>query len=181
MKKKISIRNKSVYGGKIAIISDAHNNLVNLKKTIDYCARENIQTIICCGDLASTETLEYLSDNFSGVIHYVFGNMDSGQSRIHEAPRNRENVKIYLDFGEIEVGGRRVGFVHFPDAAKKLCETGKYKIVFYGHTHKPWSEKIGNCALLNPGNVAGEIYPPTFAVWDVDADEFNLIRVRDLK
>ncbi|KKP57116.1 MAG: hypothetical protein UR51_C0023G0001, partial [Candidatus Moranbacteria bacterium GW2011_GWF1_34_10] len=32
---------------KIAIISDVHNNETNLKKVLDYCAREKIKKIIC--------------------------------------------------------------------------------------------------------------------------------------
>jgi hypothetical protein len=35
--------------------------------------------------------------------------------------------------------------------------------------------------MLNPGNVAGEIYPPTFAVWDTKKDNFLLVRVHSLR
>ena len=39
----------------VAIISDIHNNEVNLRKVLDYCKAQEIDTIICCGDLASQE------------------------------------------------------------------------------------------------------------------------------
>jgi predicted phosphodiesterase len=42
-------------------------------------------------------------------------------------------------------------------------------------------EKVDNCLVLNPGNVAGEIYPPTFAVWNTEDGKFELIKVHDLK
>lgn len=166
---------------KIAIISDIHNNETNLKKVLDYCERENIKTIICCGDLASQETLDFMNDNFSGTIHYTFGNMDNDQLRNFEHVENYKNTKIYQKFGETKIENKKISFVHFPDKAKKLCETGKYDFVFYGHTHKPWEEMIGNCKMLNPGNVAGEIYPPTFAVWNTEGDGFELIRIHTLK
>ncbi len=176
---------------KIAIISDIHNNEVNLKKVLDYCGREKIKTIICCGDLASRETLDFLNDNFDDVIHYTFGNMDNDQLRNFEHAGEYKNTKIYEKFGEAEIAGnpvkpnghgaRKIAFVHFPDVAKKLCETGKYNFVFHGHTHKPWMEKIRNCLMLNPGNVAGEIYLPTFAVWNTENGKFDLIRIHDLK
>lgn len=192
----------------IAIISDVHNNEVNLKKVLGYCAENEIKKIICCGDLASLETLDFLNDNFSGEIFFVFGNMDedflkdeffkchperSEGSRDSSAmPQNDiiyKNIKIFKDFGKAEIDGKMIAFVHFPEVAKKLCETGKYKFVFYGHTHKPFVSSVETtadqgkkkCEMLNPGNVAGDIFPPTFAIWNTCNDKFELMRVHNLK
>jgi putative phosphoesterase len=212
----------------IAIISDIHNNQTNLKKVLDYCAEKEIKTIICCGDLASLETLDFLNDNFKGDIYFTFGNMDDDflkDTFCHpeRIPPQREeskdligldsstsvgmtckykNTKIFKNFGEtqFEVGPRTgrgstsvsIAFVHYPDFAKELARTGKYDFVFYGHTHKPWVASVplsGTTAdqrkkeytMLNPGNVAGEIYPPTFAVWNTENDKFELVRIQELK
>ena len=35
--------------------------------------------------------------------------------------------------------------------------------------------------MLNPGNVAGEIYPATFSIWETDDNKFELIRINELK
>jgi hypothetical protein len=35
--------------------------------------------------------------------------------------------------------------------------------------------------MLNPGTTGGEIYAPTFAVWNVEEGKFELIRIHDLK
>ena len=206
---------------KIAIISDIHNNEVNLKKVLDYCKEKNIKTIICCGDLASQETLDFFNENFEGEIHYTFGNMDNDQLtdiERHLEPKGALSVQgvrkykqtfIYKKFGELAVGigslqsrdpiPARIAFVHYPDVARELCESGKYNFVFYGHTHKPWVASAPDfakastgkeaaadqgqkkCTMLNPGNVAGELYPPTFAVWHTEDDKFELIRIHDLK
>lgn len=166
---------------KITIISDVHNNEVNLKKVLDYCERENIGTIICCGDLASDETLEYLSENFSGTVHYTFGNMDNDQLRNFEFAKKYKKIILYSNYGEANIDNKKVAFAHFPDIAKNLCKKKKYDFVFYGHTHKPWEETIDGCKMLNPGNVAGEIYPPTFAVWNTENHNFLLIRIHSLK
>jgi len=177
---------------KIAIISDIHNNEVNLQKVLDFCAREKISEIICCGDLASQESLDFLNEKFSGQIYYCFGNMDNDQLRNFENVSEYKNTKIFKKVGEIkfsspaqgEAGrGWSVAFVHFPEVAKKLATSGKFDFVFYGHTHKPWVENIDQTILLNPGNVAGEIFPPTFAIWDTtkDKEPFKLIRIHDLK
>ena len=197
---------------KIAIISDIHNNIVNLKKVLDFCGREKIETIICCGDLASLETLDFMNDNFSGNILYIFGNADYDDVRnlinekqkechselVSESQKERcrnkfgmtvkyKNAYLFPDFGEAVIEKKNVAFVHYPDKAKGLARSGKYDFVFYGHTHKPWIEKMKadanqkECTLLNPGTTAGEIYPPTFAVWETEHDKFDLIRIHELK
>lgn len=166
----------------IAIISDIHNNISNLKKVLDYCREKKIEKIICCGDLASLETLDYLNDNFQGEIFFTFGNMDNDYLKNYSFRNNQyKNTRIFRDFGEVEFDNIKVAFVHFPEVAKKLCEIGKYKFVFYGHTHKPFEETINNCKMLNPGNVAGDIFLPTFATWNTENNKFNLVRVYDLK
>lgn len=165
----------------IAIISDIHNNEVNLQKVLNYCDENNIKTIICCGDLASEETLNFLNDNFSGVIYYTFGNMDNDQLRDFEFKDQYKKTFLYKGFGEIEIDGKKIAFIHYPDMAKQLCQSEKYDFVFYGHTHKPWEETIGNCKMLNPGNVTGDFYPPTFAVWNTKDNSFKLVRVHNLK
>jgi uncharacterized protein len=167
---------------KIAIISDVHNNITNLKKVLDYCAKNKIEKIICCGDLASLETLDFLNDNFSGEVYFAFGNMDEDHLNMlaFEHINKYKKTKVYKYFGEIEIANHKIAFVHYPNRARELAKNGNYGFVFYGHTHKPWEEIIGNCKLLNPGNVAGEIYPATFAIWNVEDNNFELIRINNI-
>lgn len=174
----------------IAIISDIHDNIPNLEKVLEYCREKEIKKIICCGDLATEETLEHLERNFSGEISIALGNAD--QRHFPEESfkdHARQNIRILENFGEEEIDGKSVAFVHFPEIANDLSGTGKYDFVFHGHTHKPWtsSTEISNgkekrtCTILNPGNVANQLYPPTFAVWNTTNDSFELIRLNSLK
>jgi len=166
---------------KIAIISDIHNNLVNFKKVLDYCGLNDVKKIICCGDLASLEMLDFLNDNFGGEIFYVFGNMDNDFLRKHPFENETyKKTKIFRNFGEAKIGESRIAFTHFPEVARKLGATGKYDFVFYGHTHKPWEENVRDCKMLNPGNVAGEIYPATFAVWETENNKVELVKINQL-
>jgi putative phosphoesterase len=166
---------------KIAIISDIHDNLPNLKKVLDYCNAHKIEKIICCGDLATIETLDFLNDNFKGEIFSTYGNMDQGHVANYPFSGNKyKHTEIFHDFGQTEIADKKVAFVHFPEVAKTLCESGKYAFVFHGHTHKPWTELINNCTLLNPGNVANQYYPPTFAIWNISDNSFKLIRINEL-
>ena len=165
----------------VAITSDIHNNEVNLKKVLNYCNDKEIQTIVCCGDVASKETLDFFCDNFLGQILLAFGNAEYDDLRELGKEKKYRNVFLFPKIGEANLEKNPIAFVHFPDRAKELARARKYKFVFYGHTHKPWETMSGNCKLLNPGTTGGEIYPPTFAIWNTEDDKFKLIRIHDLK
>lgn len=146
---------------KFAIISDSHDNLGNILKAIDYLNQEKIAVAIHCGDIASEETIKAIEDRFKGEISFVRGNADF-------------SVKKLPDTLDLDIGGKKVGVVHFPNLAKRLAKSGTYDLVFYGHTHKPWEEKIGETRLVNPGELAGHRYQPTFATYDTETDKLEL-------
>lgn len=163
---------------KVAIFSDAHNNQKRIGKILDFCRKEKINRLISCGDLASRETLDFLSANFSGFFWHVLGNMDRDfLSEKIDREIHQGNSVIFPQIGELELKGRRVAFTHFPKVAQELFQSKQYFAVFYGHTHQPWLVRQENCYLINPGNAAGERYPATFAVWEVEKDLFRLLPV----
>ena len=145
---------------KIAIVSDTHNNWANFKKAIDWIKKENISLILHCGDISSQETIDDAKKIFGETIKFVKGNADWQMN--------------LPDFLEMEIGGKKVGFVHFPNEAKKMAQSGNYDLVFYGHTHRAWDEKIGKTHMINPGELAGQFYKPTFAVYDTATGNLEL-------
>jgi hypothetical protein len=159
---------------RIAIISDTHDNVPNLEKALAWMKENNIEQLIFCGDLCAPSMIkEIIAPNFSGQIHMVFGNVEDRELTPQVAGQFK-NVKHYGDQGEFKIDQHDVAFVHFPMEAKKLAESGKYDFVFYGHTHKPWTEKIGKTEMLNPGTLAGMFNKATFAVWDTETGEIEL-------
>lgn len=161
---------------KIIVISDSHDNLTNLKKVIFWLKKEKIEILLHCGDIASYTTIKKILENYSGKVYLVMGNMDEDYflSEKMKLIQNSSQFKIYKEFGEIEVDNKKIAFTHFPDIAKELAKSQKYDIVFYGHTHKPWEEKIGKTKLVNPGNLAGLIFKATFAIYDTETDKLEL-------
>ncbi len=157
---------------KFAIVSDTHDNIKNFNKIIDFLNKEKIEVILHCGDICNQETIDEAVKNFKGEIKFVRGNGDYELENIPETM-------------EIELGGKKIFFNHYPDIAKKMATSGKYNLVFYGHTHKPWEEKIlvppkpngeggGSCRLVNPGESAGQHLKPTFAIYDTEKDKLEL-------
>ena len=146
---------------KFAIISDTHDNMKNFNKAIDFLNAQKIKVMLHCGDVCSQDTISESVRNFKGKIHFVRGN---GDFDLDDVPEKME----------LEFSGKRIFFNHYPDVAKKAAESGKYDLVFYGHTHRPWEEKIGNCQLVNPGELAGQRYKPCFALYDTETDKLEL-------
>ena len=146
---------------RFAIISDTHDNINNFNKVIDILNKEKIKIMLHCGDISNQETIDEAGKTFKGEIKFVRGNADYD---LEYLPLQKE----------LELDGKKIAMVHFPEIAKKLAESGKYDLVFYGHTHKPWEEKVGNCRLVNPGEVAGQRFKPTFAVYDTETSKLEL-------
>ncbi|TSC95226.1 MAG: phosphodiesterase, MJ0936 family [Parcubacteria group bacterium Licking1014_1] len=175
---------------KIAIISDTHGNAANFKKVINWLNKNNISLILHCGDIGSPESLKESLADFKGDFFGVLGNMDKDYKIRLEEYNKIPRVKINEDILETEIenpsagsGQVKIAITHKPKPAKKLAESGRYDLIFYGHTHKPclarrsFSKGGGRkkeCLLINPGELAGQFYKPTFAVYDTDIDKLEL-------
>ncbi|MDO8529920.1 MAG: metallophosphoesterase family protein [bacterium] len=146
---------------KVAIISDTHDNITNFNKIIGFLNKEKIMVLLHCGDICNEETIQEAEKNFNGEIEFARGN---GDYHLEKVP----------DTLELDLDNKKVAVVHYPDLAKKLAESGKYDLVFYGHTHRPWEETIGKCRLVNPGELAGQRYKPCFAIYDTQTDKLEL-------
>lgn len=146
---------------RLAIVSDTHDNMANFTKAIEWLNKEGVGVMLHCGDICNQSTIDEAAKKFKGQMMFVRGNGDYELDKIPEQM-------------EIELGGKKIFFNHYPDSAKRAAESGKYDLAFYGHTHKPWEEKIGSCRLVNPGELAGQRYKPTFAVYDTENDKLEL-------
>jgi len=156
---------------KLAIISDIHDNLVNLKKCIEWINKNSVEVLICCGDVTNYDTLEFLSINFKGTIYLVYGNME-----IYEARKssNFKNINYLGRLGKVEIDGKFVGICHEPWFINKVESSGRCDVIFYGHTHKPWIEKKDGILIINPGTLGAVFQKATFAFWDTSKDEPEL-------
>jgi len=159
---------------KFAIISDTHGNVANFKKAIKWINEKNIQLILHCGDIGNPESLKESLENFQGELLGVFGNMDADFKILIEEYNKISKVKINNKIFETKIENKNIAITHKPEDAKILAESKKFNLVFYGHTHKPWEERVGNCRLVNPGELAGQIFKPTFAIYDTEKDLLEL-------
>ncbi len=164
---------------KVAIFSDSHDNEYNIDIFVKWVCNVGVDKIICCGDISRVETLDCIVKQYSKEVHFVTGNADEDDDFM-EIAKSISGVSYYKRFGELDIEGIRIAFVHYPGEAKKLAKTGKYDYVFYGHTHVPWKDKVDNCYVVNPGTLAGMFYRATFAIFDTETRELELKLVEKL-
>ncbi|NUM25791.1 MAG: metallophosphoesterase family protein [Candidatus Buchananbacteria bacterium] len=159
----------------LAIWSDSHDNIPNIQKALAYLKQRNITFMIHCGDLAAPAVIKKeLGPNFNGEVHFIHGNVADRELN-QKVAAEFKNITCHGDQGELAIDGKKIAFNHYPEEAKKLAETGKYDVVFYGHNHIPWEETIGQTKLLNPGTLAGMFAKATFAVYDTKTNTAELI------
>lgn len=165
----------------IAICSDSHDNMINVEKFLNYCKKNKISEIIHCGDVTENSTKKYFEDNFSGTINFVEGNAEiSQQEKIKRTNRFQKIKRTPVPFLELQLDKIKIAVCHTREKAKRLAEKNLYNIVFYGHNHKPWQEKINLTYLINPGNLAGMFYRASFATYDTSTKKLNLILLETL-
>ncbi|MEK7159170.1 MAG: YfcE family phosphodiesterase [Patescibacteria group bacterium] len=191
---------------KIAICSDSHDNIVNITTFLSYCRKNKIKIILHCGDWCATSVLRFFREKFKGEIYGVYGNVHADHETMQKFAKDND-IKLksdeqLLNLRSVSVHhesqqSKRVHpaqlrgsndatkivtiITHYPDNAKKLAETGKYQIVFYGHNHKPWMEKINETYMINPGTLAGMFQRASFAVYDTETKKLELKIVDQIK
>lgn len=156
---------------KIVIISDIHDNLVNLEKCLNWCRKNNVKNIICCGDITNSETLKYLADKFKGTIYLVRGNIELYKKQ--EVERYK-NIDYLNKIGQININNKKISFCHEQYLVNEVLKQSHCDIIFYGHTHKPWIEERDGVKIVNPGTLAGLFQKATFAVWDTKNNKLEL-------
>ena len=152
---------------RIAVMSDLHDNIPAWDMLLVELTKQHIKILINCGDTVTAAVLRRMSANFTGQIHTVFGNNSDQESEMI-ASQDLENVIHHGERGGVELAGKRIGFVHYPEVAEAMVRTGEFDLACHGHTHfKRW-EKINECYILNPGTAGGVFQYPSFAIVDLE-------------
>jgi uncharacterized protein len=139
---------------KIGIVSDSHNHLTNLQTALAVFRKEQITTLIHCGDLTYPETAAALGE--FRVLHTI-GNGDAASGEIRRVLNglNPLNFSGMVYTGEIEGVPIAIAHGHLAGKVDELLTSGLYRFVFYGHTHRHEDQAFGSTRLINPGALGG--------------------------
>jgi putative phosphoesterase len=139
---------------KLGILSDSHNNLTNLQAVLKIFRQAGVTRLVHCGDITTPETAAAMGDFL--IIH-TLGNGDyaSGAIRQELLNLNPSNFSGLTYKGDVEGIAIAVTHGHHPGMVHQLAESGLYRYIFYGHSHRRRDEISGTTRLLNPGALGG--------------------------
>jgi putative phosphoesterase len=154
---------------KFVVISDIHDNLVNLEKCIKWGKSQGIENAICCGDVVNSETLQYLAENFK-VMYLIRGNLeiyDAAEIKKYDNYKtvvaSRLTANFLLRNSPAQSGLKQSSHKNLPLAAEStninyLGRFGVFEIdgKIIGLCHEPWYIdsvlKIKPCDLIFYGH-----------------------------
>ena len=162
---------------KIAILSDSHDNIPNLRAAVEHCNEIGAGLLIHCGDLISPFMLEELA-RFGGAVHLVYGNNAGDQHLISRSCGTRfPSINHHGTLGAVEAGGLKIAFTHYPELARGLLARGGFDVVCCGHNHLYLVEPSDGAILINPGELLGKDARPSFAVLDSFSRDVERVQV----
>ena len=187
---------------KIGLISDVHATPAPLKEALELLQREEVDTILCAGDIAGygpdlEQTVELLIDNGCETIK---GNHDVW--RLSRSDEETEGlVEHYLRAlptkVELSAAGKFIYMVHasppesLMDGIKLLDVNGAllaeeqaawadylisfpYDVLVVGHTHQVFAEWVGGTLIINSGSTLFNHSCAILSLPDMQVQTFSL-------
>ncbi len=139
---------------KIGILSDTHNNLPNLRTALDLFEKEDIDTLIHCGDLTDGDIARAM-EGFRVICVLGNGDIASGEIRDVLLAQDTQNFVGLVYTGRIGEARIAAAHGHLPEQVETLLHSGEYDYVFKGHSHRHKDEQVGFTRLINPGALGG--------------------------
>ena len=164
---------------KICIVSDSHDRADALAGAVREAAAQGAAAVIHCGDLIGAQTLK--AAIAGGLpMHLIHGNNIGDSVALHRVARESGGLLQYHGpDARIELGGRRIFVVHYPEYGYGMACTGDWDLVCCGHSHQARIERVANVKggatwLVNPGTVAGLAAPATWISGDLASMRFEV-------
>jgi putative phosphoesterase len=154
---------------RVCIVSDSHDRADALADAVRQAAAQGAQAVIHCGDVIGTQTLRgALSAGLT--MHIIHGNnLGDPVSLSRWARESKGQLHYHGPDARLELAGRKVFVVHYPEYGYAMACTGDWDLVCCGHSHEAGVRQV----KTNPGTVAGLAAPATWVLGDLTAMRFE--------
>jgi len=162
------------------VISDSHDRMEYIEKAIKIFNTVGVEAVLHAGDIVSPFTIRAFKQ-LNCPMHIVWGNNDG----------DKESLKKFFDeigvfhgyFADLTFNGRKIFMLHghgdVENIKKAIVNSGFFHVLIYGHTHNPEIKKVGNCLILNPGELCGYLTgKSTIAFLDLEKLEAEIEEVK---
>jgi uncharacterized protein len=164
---------------KLCIVSDSHDRADPLAEAVRSGAAEGAAAVIHCGDIIGTQTLR-AAMNVGLPLHVIHGNNLGDPVSLARWSRESDGLLYYHGAdARLDLAGRRVFVVHYPEYGYAMACTGDWDLVCCGHSHVADIDRVRNVKngetwLVNPGTVAGLAAPATWILGDLAEMRFDI-------
>jgi hypothetical protein len=157
----------------IAVVSDTHGQIEQIREAIRVLDSLNIDAIIHCGDIGSTAVIPLFE---KWPTHFVFGNVDRHDEAQLQTEIEACGQTCHGRFGELSLAGQKIAFLHSDDRNRFLetMNSGEWDLVCYGHTHRVESHTVGETVILNP-RALHRATPRSFALVELPSRKISSI------
>lgn len=157
---------------RIGVISDTHGHIENTLAAERMLQSLEVEAVLHAGDIGSAKIPKLLT---AWPTHFVFGNCDHDQGELRSAIEQAGQT-CHGRFGDFQLAERRIALIHSDDARlfHRVCHSGDYDLVCYGHTHAAEQHREGQSLILNPGALY-RASPHTIAVVDLQLLEATIV------
>ncbi len=169
---------------KICVISDTHDRVELFHTALEDAKSRGAEIVLHCGDIVAPYTLKG-ARQFGLPIHVIHGNNKGDLAVMCKLSQDPESlVQYHGRDAELELGGRKIFMIHFPEYAEAIALTGKYELVCCGHNHRCKIETVqhacgdGHTVLVNPGSASGMgRIQPTYVLGNLETMEFETLKI----
>jgi uncharacterized protein len=162
---------------KIGIISDTHDCIGNIEKSVKIFKHNEISFVLHAGDYTSPEAVR----RFQGVkLIGVLGNNDKDIDGLDDA-FNGIGGNLKDELYQFNEGSIKFALYHGTSSKQKesLIQSGKYDVVICGHTHRIQKLNMGKTMVINPGTAKGWLfgYKATLAIFETQNKQLEFINI----
>ncbi len=162
---------------KISIMSDSHDNWVNLEKAVNISNENHCEFLLFAGDLIAPPQLAIL-EKFNGKIKFVWGNNEAEKVGLTRMMDSSNKIELCGDIFEGEIGGVKIFMNHYPRIAELAAKSKEFDLCIFGHTHEYVESKIGNTILVNPGEIQGyKTGKASFVIFDTESKRLKKVNL----
>ncbi len=133
----------------IGIMSDSHDNIVNIRKAVELFNQAGCRLVIHAGDIVAPFAARELK-NLRCPVKAVFGNCDGEKDGL---------IQVFQEFGEIKPAPFR--FTHenlrflISHVPVDMSSWPEEDVIVFGHTHRSQINRDDDRLLINPGETCG--------------------------
>lgn len=158
-------------------MSDSHDRWDNLEKAVGLANDAECEVLLFAGDFIAPPGIPIL-EKFNGDVKLVWGNNEAERVGLTRQFDASKKIELAGDIFEEELGGLRVFMNHYPRIAELAAKSGEFNLCIFGHTHEYMEELVGDCLLVNPGEIQGyKTGSITFVIYDTESKKSEKVTV----